>query len=260
MSADRAPGGTCHAPLVARAGVERFGPKVLLRRAARASLRSTTSVHTAARLAALTFDDGPDDRLTPAVLDVLDRAGVKATFFLVAERAREFPELARRVGDAGHDIGLHGDRHVDVRGGGLRGQFRAVRRGRRDLERITGRPVTWFRPPYGKQDAQTVLACRAAGMRCLLWSASALDWQDLPIPDQLARARLGLRPGAVVLLHDGAADPVEPPRPVPPNQPELLERLLAELDDQGLGAVPVSVLCASGRPVQAPWFGSWLHS
>jgi len=244
---------------MARAGVDGFGPKVLLRRAARASLRSTTSVETTARLAALTFDDGPDDRLTPAVLDVLARADVQATFFLVAERARDNPGLARRVADAGHDIGLHGDRHVDVRGSGLREQYRAVRRGRRDLERITGRPVVWFRPPYGKQDAQTVIACRAAGMRCLLWSASALDWQDRSIPDQVARARLGLRPGAVVLLHDGAADPVEPPPRVPPNQPELLERLLDELGNQGLGAVPFSELCASGTLVQEPWFGSWLH-
>ncbi|MGY1735367.1 polysaccharide deacetylase family protein [Geodermatophilus sp. SYSU D00684] len=214
---------------------------------------------TTARVAALTFDDGPDDRLTPAVLDVLDRAGVKATFFLVAERAREDPALARRVAGAGHDIGLHGDRHVDVRGGGLREQFRAVRRGRRDLERITGRPVVWFRPPYGKQDARTVLACRAAGMRCLLWSASALDWQDLPVSDQLARARAGLRPGAVVLLHDGAAQPVDPPAPVPAHQPRLTELLLDELAAQGLTAVPFSELRAVGRPVLEPWFGSWLH-
>ena len=214
---------------------------------------------TTAGLVALTFDDGPDDRLTPAVLDVLARADVKATFFLVAERARSNPGLARRVADDGHDIGLHGDRHVDVRGGGLREQFRTLRRARRDLERITGCPVRWFRPPYGKQDARTVLATRAAGMRCLLWSASALDWEDRPIPDQLARARVGLRPGAVVLLHDGAADAVDPSPPLPATQPELLDDLLVELDAQSLRPVPISELCASGRPVREPWFGSWLH-
>ena len=237
----------------------RSRPEVLLRHAAKAPVRSTTSIATDAPLVALTFDDGPDERLTPDVLDVLARRGVRATFFLVAERARENPDLARRVAEAGHDIGLHGDRHVVVRGTGLREQFRAVRRGRRDLERITGRRVTWFRPPYGKQDPQTVLACRAAGMGCLLWSTSAHDWRDLPLSEQLDQVRPGLRPGAVVLLHDGAARPVVPPPPPPSTQPELLERLLDELGDRGLEAVTISALCAAGRLVREPWFGSWLH-
>ena len=222
-------------------------------------LTSITSVQTEQRLVALTFDDGPDPRLSPAVLDVLGSWDVRATFFLVAEQVRAHPELARRVVAEGHEVGLHGDRHIDLRGLGPVEVLLALRRGKRDVEDVVGRPVRWCRPPYGKQSSQVVAACRVARMDPVLWTAAAHDWRDEPVDQQIARAAPDLRPGAVLLLHDGAADEVEPPRPPPPTQPQLLERLLDLLHARQLRAVSVTALVEAGAPIREPWFGRWLH-
>ena len=246
-------------PLLQHAVPARLRPSRVLRAGVGRTLPSLTGVTTTAPLVALTFDDGPDPRLTPGVLDVLEEHGAVATFLLVAEQVRQHPDLAGRVAAAGHEIGLHGDRHVDLRSIAAPTLYRALRRGRADVAAVTGSPVRWFRPPYGKQRAETVAAARAAGMRPVMWSTSAYDWKALTIPEQLAHVDPGLRPGAVVLLHDGAADEMEPLPPPPATQPALLDELLGRLDQRGLRPVGVSELCAAGRAQRAPWFEHWLH-
>jgi peptidoglycan/xylan/chitin deacetylase (PgdA/CDA1 family) len=218
-----------------------------------------TSVRTSQELVGLTFDDGPDPRLSPAVLDVLRRRQVRATFFVVAEQVRRHPELARRMVQEGHEVGLHGDRHVDLRGLGSLELGQALYRGKRHVERVVGAPVRWSRPPYGKQNARVVAASRALGMPPVLWTAAAHDWRDEPVETQVARAAPDLRAGAVLLLHDGAADPVEPPLPPPPTQPRLLEVLFDVLLARGLRPVTVTELAAAGAAVREPWFERWLH-
>lgn len=240
-------------------GTARLRPDRVLRGGVRRALPSLTGVTTTAPLVALTFDDGPDPRLTPDVLDVLAEHGAVATFLLVAQRVRQHPELARRVVRAGHEVGLHGDRHIDLRNVAAPALYRGLRQGRADISAITGSPVIWFRPPYGKQKPETVAAVRAAGMRPLLWSTSAHDWQSSTVAEQLEHVGVGLRPGAVVLLHDGAADEVEPPPPPPATQPALLDGLLRLLAERSLRPVTMSALCAAGRPERAPWFEHWLH-
>jgi peptidoglycan/xylan/chitin deacetylase (PgdA/CDA1 family) len=216
-------------------------------------------VRTDRPLVALTFDDGPDPRLTPAVLDVLRGTGVRATFLLVAERVREHIDLARRVVAEGHEVGLHGDRHVNMQGQSFQNQYLALRRGRRDVEALLDLRLRWFRAPYGKQGPATVLACRLTGMQPLLWSTSAHDWQPDPIEAQLTHVAGGLKPGAIVLLHDGAADIVQPPAPPPRTQPELLRRLLDLIQQRSLRSVTVSELCEAGLVEREPWFRQWLH-
>lgn len=178
---------------------------------------------------------------------------------MVAERVRQHPALARRVIAEGHEVGLHGDRHVEMRGESIRSQYTALHRGRRDVEALLGVRITWFRAPYGKQEPETVIACRLAAMRPLMWSTSAHDWQPDTIEDQLAHVAGGLEPGAIVLLHDGSARIAQPPPPPPRNQPELLERVLDLLQQRSLRPVTIRELCASGPAVRAPWFQQWLH-
>jgi peptidoglycan/xylan/chitin deacetylase (PgdA/CDA1 family) len=194
------------------------------------------------------------------VLDVLRDRDVRSTFLMVADRVRQHPGLARRVISEGHEVGLHGDRHVELRGGeSVRSQYVALRRGRRDVEALLEARVRWFRAPFGKQEPETVLACHLAGMRPLMWSTSAHDWQPDTLEEQLAHVSSGLEAGAIVLLHDGSARIAEPAPPPPEAQPELLERLLDLLQTRSLRPVTVTELCAAGSVVRAPWFEQWLH-
>jgi peptidoglycan/xylan/chitin deacetylase (PgdA/CDA1 family) len=154
----------------------------------------------------LTFDDGPHADGTPAVLDVLDREGAHATFFLVGEQVRKAPAVARAIVDAGHEIALHGDRHVLL----LR---RRVATFAADLERAsasiaeaTGVVPTLYRPPYGVFSRGTLALVRARGLEPLLWSAWGRDWERRASPESISRrVTRRLAPGDVVLLHDSDA-------------------------------------------------------
>ncbi|MGI8621899.1 MAG: polysaccharide deacetylase family protein, partial [Solirubrobacteraceae bacterium] len=151
----------------------------------------------------LTFDDGPHPRGTPAVLECLDAAGVRALFFLVGEQVQRHPGLAREIADRGHVVAVHGYRHRLA----LRIAPRALRA---DLDRAhdvigqaTGTTPDLYRPPYGVFSLATVAEVRRRGWRPLLWSHWGRDWARRATPRSVAALVLdGLGPGDVVLLHD----------------------------------------------------------
>jgi peptidoglycan/xylan/chitin deacetylase (PgdA/CDA1 family) len=152
---------------------------------------------------ALTFDDGPHPQGTPAVLEALAAAGVRATFFLVGEQIRRNPGLAREILAAGHDVGLHCDRHRNL----LRlapWQARAdIERARCTIEDATGRAIGLYRPPYGALSAAALRIARAHSWRTLLWSQWGKDWQAKATPESIAaRVTDGATDGSVLLLHD----------------------------------------------------------
>jgi peptidoglycan/xylan/chitin deacetylase (PgdA/CDA1 family) len=152
---------------------------------------------------ALTFDDGPHRQGTPAVLEILAREQVKATFFLVGEQVRRNPALAGEILDAGHTIGLHCDRHRNL----LRLTPRQVRediaRALHTIEDAAGASPRLYRPPYGVLNAAALRIARAHGWRTLLWSHWGRDWEARATPASIAaRVTHGARDGAVLLLHD----------------------------------------------------------
>jgi peptidoglycan/xylan/chitin deacetylase (PgdA/CDA1 family) len=155
---------------------------------------------------ALTFDDGPHDHGTPAVLEVLTANRARATFFLVGEQVERRPGVARAIVEAGHEIGLHGHRHTLL----LR---RRVRELAADLDRATaaiaeatGVEPKLYRPPYGVFTSGALEHVRARGLRPLLWSAWGRDWERTATPARIARrVTRSLAPGDVVLLHDSDA-------------------------------------------------------
>jgi peptidoglycan-N-acetylglucosamine deacetylase len=152
---------------------------------------------------ALTFDDGPHAQGTPAVLDVLAAAGVRATFFLVGEQLRRNPALGGEIVAAGHEIGLHCDRHRNL----LRltpAQVRAdIARAQATIEDLTGRTPELYRPPYGVLNASALQLARGRSWRTLLWSGWGRDWEARATAASIA-ARLtdGACDGSVLLLHD----------------------------------------------------------
>lgn len=160
------------------------------------------------RLVALTFDDGPDPRWTPQILDVLRAKNVRATFFMVGDYARARPDLVRRVAAERHRIATHSMSHPDL----LRVSDAVERRQIVDsadlLDRIAGAgTVRCFRPPYGNHDATTVRAAKERGLATIMWSRDGQDWSQ-PGVDTIVQGNLDTRfdgGRGVVVLHDGGA-------------------------------------------------------
>jgi peptidoglycan/xylan/chitin deacetylase (PgdA/CDA1 family) len=117
----------------------------------------------------LTFDDGPDEDATPAVLDALDAAGARATFFLVGEQIESHPALARELADRGHDLQLHGYGHVAHDRLTPEAARRDLERGAGALREATGRQPRFYRPPYGRFSRGSYEACRALGLEAVYW-------------------------------------------------------------------------------------------
>ena len=151
---------------------------------------------------ALTFDDGPDHASTPAFLDLLQRLGVGATFFVLGRHLAEHGLLAEMAA-AGHEIGVHGWDHRPTSLHSPRALRDGLARTRDLVEDATGRPVQWYRPPYGVLTAASTWAAARTGLRTVLWSAWGRDWERRATPTSVARlVDRQLRPGGTVLLHD----------------------------------------------------------
>jgi peptidoglycan/xylan/chitin deacetylase (PgdA/CDA1 family) len=152
---------------------------------------------------ALTFDDGPHARGTPAVLELLASERVRATFFLVGEQIRRNPALPREIADAGHGIGLHCDRHRNLLRLGPRQVREDVLRAEDAIVTATGRAPVLYRPPYGVLNAAALRLAHARGWRTLLWSQWGRDWEARATPSSIAeKVTDGAGPGSVLLLHD----------------------------------------------------------
>lgn len=152
---------------------------------------------------ALTFDDGPHPEGTPAVLAVLAREGVRATFFLVGEQVQRDPGLAREIVESGHQIGLHCDRHRNL----MRltpWQVREdIARAQARIEDATSCAISLYRPPYGILNAAALQIARSRGWRTLLWSSWGRDWEARATPAAITvRVTDGVADGSVLLLHD----------------------------------------------------------
>jgi peptidoglycan/xylan/chitin deacetylase (PgdA/CDA1 family) len=151
---------------------------------------------------ALTFDDGPDPEATPAVLDELDRFGLRATFFCLASHAERWPDLVAETMARGHAVGTHGFRH----GHHLARTPRWIAddlRAAGDVMARLGFPVHWYRPSYGQATGATLVAARLQGLHTVLWSAWGREWATHDSAEVATRITRRLGPGAVVLLHDG---------------------------------------------------------
>lgn len=169
-------------------------------------LRMRCRARRAGRRVALTFDDGPDPQRTPAVLDLLARQGVRATFFVVGARAEAHPELVRRMVAEGHVVGNHSYTHS------WRFPLRSLGRTMEELcrtgevlHRITGRQPRLFRPPFGVTNPTIARAVRRLGLDPVGWSIRSLDTMGQSPERVAARILRRLHPGAVILLHDRCA-------------------------------------------------------
>jgi peptidoglycan-N-acetylglucosamine deacetylase len=158
-----------------------------------------------AKIAALTFDDGPSRDFTPQILDILRSKNVKATFFLTGQMAEQNQDIARRIADEGHEIGNHTYTHVNMVFLSSHNLISEIERGEAAITAAVGRQPLVFRPPRGLFNETIRRSLIERGYRVILWSVSAADWSLLPAWAISLRVRRFTRPGAVILFHDGGS-------------------------------------------------------
>lgn len=155
------------------------------------------------RRVALTFDDVPDQRYTPLVLNVLKRKRVRATFFVVGSRAHKHPGQLKRIVSEGHAVGNHTYTHPQLPKLSLPEVRREIERTGGVIRRIAGFEPAMIRPPYGDIGPAQLEWTKSRGYTVVNWDVDSSDWRQLPASIVLRNAVSGVRPGSIILMHAG---------------------------------------------------------
>jgi peptidoglycan/xylan/chitin deacetylase (PgdA/CDA1 family) len=207
------------------------------------------------RQVCLTLDDGPDPEVTPGLLKVLAAASAPCTFFLLADRAAEHPELVRDVVAAGHEVALHGRDHRTVSTMSAAAARAYLGEARDMLEQVAGRSVRLFRPPYGAQSVSSYVAARRSGLDVVVWSTDAQDWVDRAGHEVVRDAVTGVPPGGVLLFHE-RLEP-HPLRGAPEttfDRVDAVRDIVAGLRDRGLEPTTVGHVMRGPGVRRTTWF------
>ena len=190
---------------------------------------------------AITFDDGPSEPYTSQCLDILAEHGARATFFNLGENVEQYPELAKRVVEEGHELANHTMAHnqlTSVPDATVRDE---IERSARVIAGATGVATTHLRPPYGDFTERSWLASGGAITASVRWSGDSQDWR-LPGADAIVEnALINVRPGSILLLHDGGGDRSQ--------DVEALPKLIERLQGDGYELVTVSELLRAAGDV-----------
>jgi len=199
---------------------------------------SFSYVHVDGSYIALTFDDGPDKKLTPKLLDLLAQHHIKATFFVVGQNAAEFPDIVARAVREGHEVGNHSWSHPNFAKMSDENIRRQLRQTDDAIKQATGQRPTLLRPPYGNLSTrQKQWIHQEFGYRIALWDVDPLDWKR-PGPSVICnRIVKETRPGSIVLSHDIHAGTIE-----------AMHDTLNQLEAKGFKFVTVSELIAMAKP------------
>jgi delta-lactam-biosynthetic de-N-acetylase len=183
----------------------------------------------------LTFDDGPHPEYTPKVLDILNEHDVKATFFLVGERAKRHPEIVRKIHDEGHVIGNHSFSHSDGYDIKEDSVYREIKLTDDIIRKITGIPSRYFRPPFGFFNYRYFEIAEKLGYKTVLWTFDAADWGNVSAEELEDKIISKTKGGSIILLHDGGE-----------NREELIEalpNLIIKLKEMGFEFKELSGSC-----------------
>jgi len=165
--------------------------------------KTFTGIAPESRQIALTYDDGPNDPHTLRLLEVLEKHGVRATFFMIGRFVRERPQIARAVAGAGHVIGNHTFSHPNLIFAGAGETARQLDECEKALSEVVGQHSRLFRPPFGGRRPGTLQAARRRGLVPVMWSITGFDWNPTTADAIEKRVSGHLRGGDVILLHDG---------------------------------------------------------
>jgi peptidoglycan/xylan/chitin deacetylase (PgdA/CDA1 family) len=193
------------------------------------------------KLIALTFDDGPDEK-TPDILDLLDEHQALATFFVLGRQVEGREDVLKRAVESGHELGNHSFSHprfAELQPGEIEEE---LVRTSNAIQKAVGLRPRLMRPPYGLGMDRAAPVARRLGLKPVLWSINPKDWMQTE-PQPITKVILDARPGAVVVLHDGAAHGEDRSPTV-----AALNNAVPALRDLGYGFVTLSTLLR-----RSPW-------
>lgn len=149
----------------------------------------------------LTFNVDWGEEYLPALLGVLDKNAIKATFFFTGAWAKQFPDLVKRISSHGHEIANHGYTHAHVKMLGRDELRELIKKNEYLLKQICGRSALLFAPPFGEWNENVVTTAGNLGYRTILWSIDAIDWER-PAPSIIIKRVIPkLNNGAIILMH-----------------------------------------------------------
>ena len=188
------------------------------------------------KAASLTFDAAWGNEDTQQLIDILARYNVKATFFVVGDWVKKYPESVRALADAGHEVMNHSDDHAHFSKLSTADIIKNVSACNDRIEEVTGVRPTLFRCPYGEYDDHVVSALRSMNMFTIQWDVDSLDWKDLSADEITQRVTSKAAAGSIILFHNAAK-----------HTPEALPAIIENLLSNGFALVPISELLLQGE-------------
>ena len=193
------------------------------------------SVERSDKLLAISFDAAWGNEDTQTLIDILNRYGVRATFFVVGDWAEKYPESVKALAAAGNEVMNHSSSHAhfsSLSSEQIREDLSACNE---KISALTGVTPSLFRCPYGEYDDHVIQTVEAMGMTAVQWDVDSLDWKGITSEEISRRVLQNVRPGSIVLFHNAAI-----------HTPEALPGIIEALQAEGYTIVPVSELLLQG--------------
>ncbi len=193
-------------------------------------------VETDEKKVSISFDAAWGNEQTQSLLDTLAKYNIKSTFFLVGDWVRNYPDDVKAIAAAGHDVGNHSNTHPYMTQIDKSKMSEEVDTCNKEIETLTGKKPSLFRPPYGDYDNNVVSTVNTKGMYCVQWDVDSLDWKNLTAEEMCSRIKNNIKCGSIILMHNGAE-----------NTPEALPMIIECIQELGYEIVPISELLPAGE-------------
>jgi len=181
---------------------------------------------------AITFDDGPNEKITPQVLAILEKHKVKATFFCIGNEVEKHPEIVKHLDAAGHTIGSHSYSHAKwIDFNTTKKWVEEIDKTNDVIHNVIGKTTRYFRPPYGVSTSHLANAIKRTKMLSIGWNIRSLDTMDNNVLEIVERSTHNLKDGCIVLFHDNFDWSCE-----------VLEEFLVRVKKMNMEIVPLSNL------------------